>query len=86
MSDVIRINKQLHGDTSKSDLCKILKENSEWYENSKSEKYSSIDIMKTILSKRLPKDVYHGIVDFLQSFRDDTSSNEIKNALVNLLL
>lgn len=83
MDEVITINTELHGDTSKIDFCKIIKENSKWYRNNRGEKYKWTDILRTVLSTKLPEEVYHGIIDFMQSLRDNASAIEIQNALVN---
>lgn len=79
MNEVIAFNTQLHDDTIKMDVCKIMSQISNSYSE---DRVNWSEIMRAFFSTRLPKDVYVGIINFMETFHVDATADEIKNNLV----
>lgn len=79
----------LKGDKSKIDICTVKESDiaRHWATDAEEEMLERVQgciMMGSILATRLPEENYHGIVDFIEAFRPDTTNYGIKRRLVSL--
>lgn len=73
----------LHADTSKIDFCAI-KRNWKRHPNSGDPNLVDwTDILKEVLSTRLPEKVYNELTGLIRTIRGSATDGQIENALVN---
>lgn len=79
----------LKGNQSKIDVCTVIESDiaKHWNTDGAEEMHERVmafELMGSILATRLPDENFHGIVDFIEAFRPDTTYYGIKRRLVSL--
>lgn len=72
-----------HADTSKIDVCSIKRN---WKRHPNSEDINLVswsDVLKIVLSTRLPEEIYSGLIGVMQTIQSNVTNKQIENALVN---
>lgn len=82
-SQAEELKQTFHADTTKIDVCTIKRN---WKRRPNVEGIDMVDwadVLKEILSTRLPEEVYSGLIGVMQTIHSNTSNKQIENALVN---